>query len=86
MTAPVVIFAGNLPGVKKKIDMSHRRSHVIGKGSGAHAPEVQNGNKRPKAPVKPVISGKPIRQPEVGDGCAGIVVGIIIAAIYVLIS
>lgn len=88
MTAPVVIFAGNLPGVKKKIDMSHRRSHVIGKGSGAHAPELQKGNQHKGAPVKPVISrrqhGKPVKDNEVGDGCAGVVVGIIIAAIYFL--
>lgn len=80
-------FAANLSGNKKKTElMSHRRSHVIGKGSGSHAPELKKGNRRQNAPVKPVVSrrqhGRPVKDNEVGDGCAGVLVGIIIAAIY----
>lgn len=86
-------FAANLSGNKMKTDMSHRRSHVIGKGSGAHAPELQKGNRRPSAPVKPVISrrqhGRPVKDNDVSDGGGVwiillVLVGIIIAAIYFL--
>lgn len=89
MIVQVANFAANLSGNKKKIElMSHRRQHVIGRGKGQHAPELQRGNQRQNVHVKPVISrrqhGRPVNDNEVGDGCAGVVVGIIIAAIYFL--
>ncbi len=68
--------------------MSKRRSSVLGKkGKGGHQPEAVPQTKR-TGKVKPVVSktrhGKPI-EPDVSDGCAGFLVGIIIA-LYFLIT
>lgn len=66
--------------------MTKRRAHVTEKkGTGSHAGKTVDPGKRPAGEVRPVISstrhGKPVER-EVSDGCAGVVVGIIIAAIY----
>ena len=68
--------------------MSHRRSSPSpAKGKGSHAKQSVP-TVRPPGQVKPVVSsrrhGKPVER-EVSNGCAGVVVGIIIAAIYFLI-
>ena len=68
--------------------MSHRRSAPSpAKGKGSHSKE-QVPTVRPPGQVKPVVSsrrhGRPVER-EVSNGCAGVVVGIIIAAIYFLI-
>lgn len=68
--------------------MSHRRASQNAKKKGVHATEPMKQS-RPKGKVKPVVSsrrhGKPVER-EVSDGCAGVAVGIIIAALYFLIS
>jgi hypothetical protein len=68
--------------------MSHRRSAPSPtKGKGSHL-QQQVPTVRPPGQVKPVVSsrrhGRPVER-EVSNGCAGVVVGIIIAAIYFLI-
>lgn len=67
--------------------MTHRRSSVLGKkGKGGHQPEAVPQAKR-TGKVKPVVSktrhGKPI-EPDVSDGCAGFLVGIIIALYFLI--
>ena len=68
--------------------MSHRRSAPSpAKGKGSHSQE-QVPTVRPPGNVKPVVSsrkhGKPVER-EVSNGCAGVVVGIIIALTYFII-
>jgi len=68
--------------------MSHRRSAPSpAKGKGSHL-QQQVPTVRPPGQVKPVFSsrrhGKPVER-EVSNGCAGVLVGIIIAALYFLI-
>ena len=68
--------------------MSKRRAHVTQKkGHGSHAGQTVDPGKRPSGNIRPVVSstrhGRPVDR-EVSDGCAGGVVGIIIAAIIFL--
>jgi len=68
--------------------MSHRRASQNAKKKGVHGTEPMK-QARPPGNVRPVVSsrrhGKPVER-EVSNGCAGVAVGIIIAALYFLIS
>ena len=68
--------------------MSHRRASQNAKKKGVHGTEPMK-QARPPGHIKPVVSsrrhGKPVER-EVSNGCAGVAVGIIIAALYFLIS
>ena len=68
--------------------MSHRRASQNAKKKGVHGTEPMK-QARPPGNVRPVVSsrrhGKPVER-EVSNGCAGVVVCIIIAALYFLIS
>ena len=68
--------------------MTKRRAHVTEKkGRGGHAGQTVDPGKRPVGNIRPVVSstrhGRPVER-EVSDGCAGVVVGIIIAITYFL--
>jgi len=67
--------------------MSHRRASQNAKKKGVHGTEPMK-QARPPGNVRPVVSsrrhGKPVER-EVSNGCAGVAVGIIIAALYFLI-